>query len=280
MRYLAFASCVDLPVPDEDFGLILDECARRGIRTAAIPWTDDLDFSEFDAVVLKSCWDYSDHAEEFLVWAKAVSEATRLLNPYHAVEWNQHKSYLLQLQGAGLDIVPTMLVRAGSQVEPVSDAALDMWGDTIVKPAISAGSCGFTPLIGEGRPKVVAELERHSRTQDVLVQPFLRLTETQGERAIVVLGGEPTHVVRRKWRSNGQLSVSIERVTADDESVVEKVLRAIPWKLPYLRIDLLPDDEDRWLLSEVEAIEPKLYLDHVPWAVGKYVDAILEKSSA
>ena len=273
MRNIAFASCAELPVDDEDCNFILEECARRGVNAVVIPWTEMVDFALFDAVILKSCWDYSDHGDDFLNWAKTVSSVTKLLNPYQAVEWNQHKRYLLELQNAGLEIVPTILVEHGIPLSWDSLVALDAWSDAIIKPAVSAGSAGFTRVLPEGRRR---EIDVRSAVEDILVQPFLSLTESLGERAIVVLAGEPSHVLLRKWSSPTQLSVSVEPVSEEDRIIARKVSRFLPWFLPYLRIDLLPYDGDSWLISEVEAIEPKLYLERSSGAVSKYIDAILE----
>ena len=53
-------------------------------------------------------------------------------------------------------------------------------------------------------------------------------------------------------------------IDRDGEEVCLKALAALPFKDPilYVRIDLMRDDDGKWVLSEFEAIEPSLFFRH------------------
>ena len=96
-------------------------------------WDDAaVDWSRFEAVVLRSTWDYPPRLDAFLAWAAGVP---RLINPLDLVRWNTHKRYLLELEAAGIPIVPTRLAEPGGAWDAFHD-----WHEVVVKPAVSAGS--------------------------------------------------------------------------------------------------------------------------------------------
>ena len=59
-------------------------------------------------------WDYFDRPLEFLAWARGVAARTELVNPIEVLRWNAHKSYLVDLAGRGVPVVPTALVARGA----------------------------------------------------------------------------------------------------------------------------------------------------------------------
>jgi O-ureido-D-serine cyclo-ligase len=114
-----------------------------GLRFSVVDWDDAaVDWSAFDAAVLRSTWDYSQRLEEFLDWARRAAAATQLLNPLAVVRWNTDKHYLHELAQAGVATVPSAFI------EPGHDAAAGLRAflrehatvEFVVKPAIGAGS--------------------------------------------------------------------------------------------------------------------------------------------
>ena len=47
--------------------------------------------------------------------------------------------------------------------------------------------------------------------------------------------------------------------------------------LLYARIDLLRDDTGRWVLNELEVVEPSLFFRHAPAAAQKLASALLRR---
>lgn len=78
---------------------------RAGLRSETVVWDDpDVDWDAFDAVVVRSCWDYVPRRDEFLAWTRQVPT---LVNDADTIAWNTDKHYLRELETAGVPIVPT-----------------------------------------------------------------------------------------------------------------------------------------------------------------------------
>ena len=86
-------------------------CRRR---TPPAGTTRRVDWTRFDAALLRSTWDYVDRIDEFLAWCRSLRRRNApWLNPPDVVRWNTDKHYLAQLARAGVPVVPTRFVEAG-----------------------------------------------------------------------------------------------------------------------------------------------------------------------
>ena len=116
---------------DPDLPLARGALREAGLVVDLVRWDDEsVDWAAYDLAVVRSCWDYAWRLEEFLTWADSVP---RLRNPVEVLRWNTDKTYLRDLQGAGLPVVPTVWDPA--RAEDLPDA-----GEWVVKPSVSAGS--------------------------------------------------------------------------------------------------------------------------------------------
>ncbi|HEY8371592.1 MAG TPA: hypothetical protein VIL00_02505 [Pseudonocardiaceae bacterium] len=184
------ATCADLPTSDGDDDALPPALRAVGVDAAFAPWDDPgAGFAEADLVVLRATWDYTDRLSEFLAWCETVPN---LANPARVVRWNTDKSYLADLASAGLPVVPTEVVSPGA--EPSS------WPDdeVVVKPAVGAGSRGarrFRPEQRAAAEEHLAALHADGRT--ALVQPYQPAVDTEGETALVYLGGVFSHAFNK-----------------------------------------------------------------------------------
>jgi len=63
---------------------------------------------------LRSTWDYHERPAAFDVWLRRVaSTGIPLWNPLPLVSWNMRKTYLRDLEAAGLAVVPTVWALPG-----------------------------------------------------------------------------------------------------------------------------------------------------------------------
>ena len=58
---------------DEDMAPLTAALARAGVDAQVLAWDDDtVSWARFDAVLLRSPWDYTERLPEFLAWARRV----------------------------------------------------------------------------------------------------------------------------------------------------------------------------------------------------------------
>jgi len=284
---VAFATCADLPEGFED-----DHAAARLLGATYEIWNDpDVDWGRYDRVIVRSTWDYTLRAGEFVGWAARVGPE-RLRNQPALLEWNSDKTYLADLAGAGIPTVPTTFVLTG-------DSSPVLAGEVVVKPTVSAGGRDtgrFGPDHHDDARALLDGILASGRT--AMVQPYLGAVDTLGETAVVVLGGTVSHVLHKKavLRPDEVAPVDPSRgdfapaeVMFDDDLVTAGHADAAQLALAdevafelqrrfgpslYLRVDLVPGDDGDPVVMEIEAVEPCLYLDTTPGAAERFAAAV------
>ncbi|MEV0620402.1 hypothetical protein AB0I81_44270 [Nonomuraea sp. NPDC050404] len=254
---------------DDELDPVLAAWRAAGIEGRAERWDDPaVDWSAYDAVVVRSVWDYVPRRAEFLAWARGVESVTRLLNPAAVLELNTDKTYLRDL---GVPTVPTHW----------SSLGLPDWPEYVVKPAVSAGARDTTRTTDRAQATALAAaLEGAGRTP--MVQPYLDMVESEGETSLLYFNGRFSHAVRRTpMLAEGVTPDDIDRAQArtpapDQVDLAEKVLTAVPHDLLYARIDLVRLPDNTPVVIEVELTEPYLYLSHAPSAAANFATALHE----
>lgn len=274
---VGLVTCRVLPEPDPDQELMLGALREAGLDAMMLAWDgSEADPASFDLCVLRSCWDYHADADRFLRWIDRAASATTLLNPAPVVRANIHKRYLADIERAGLPIVPTAFIDCGIGAS-LGDVLRERgWDDVVVKPCVSAGSANTRRF----RPHEHAEGERflaslHS-TRDTMVQPYLPSVETGGERSVIWIDGSCTHVIEKQPRFDDQdESVSDAlAVTPEEAAMMQKALEIVGDGLLYARLDTMRGPRGERLVSELELIEPSLFLLQSPAALRAFVRGI------
>src|SRR5687768_16567943 len=136
---LAVATFIGAPDLNEDDLHLAERLRASGLSVSAAAWNDArIDWSQFEAVLIRSTWDYHTDYEAFLAWLAQLDRlGVRTINPSPLLRWNSDKRYLLDLPGLGVEIVPTQLVR-GSELIPALDALAQQ--EVVIKPAVSASA--------------------------------------------------------------------------------------------------------------------------------------------
>jgi glutathione synthase/RimK-type ligase-like ATP-grasp enzyme len=275
---VALATCDLFPQLAEGDPLLLAELRARGLAAEPAVWDDEtVDWSSYDLVIIRSTWDYPPRREQFVGWAHRLP---RVLNSADVIRWNTDKRYLAELPHA----VATGFLEPGDRFDPPDH-------EYVIKPAISAGSRDTARYhAGEA-----AEARRHAQEllgagRTVMIQPYLSAVDEHGETALMFFNGVYSHAIRKGqllrpgWLPSKDVFVS-EQIDVRDPSpaereVAEEILDALPWpraELLYARIDLIAGSDGRPRLIELELTEPSLFIDHVPAAAVRLVDAVLER---
>lgn len=276
---IGLATSGGYPGIDVDDEPLAEALRSLGSLVASAVWDDPrVDWSSFDAVVIRSTWDFHLNAEPFLTWISLVQRRTVLLNTESLVRWNIHKSYLLQLASLGIETVPTVLVER-DETRLIRAIAEDRgWKRCVVKPAISASShrtCAFDA----GDDAAESFAATIARECDVLVQPYIDDVDLGGERSYCVIDGAITHAVRRAPFNGGATGVDQPVIAARDCDValVRRAVAALPEMPVYARIDIVELAPHRPAIAEVELIEPNLFLSKHPAAGAVFARAVLAR---
>ncbi|MCL1634622.1 hypothetical protein M2650_08260 [Luteimonas sp. SX5] len=298
MTRIALATAIAATGLDDDMPSLLAACARAGLSAQALAWDDPtVSWHRFDAVLLRSPWDYTERLSEFLAWCERVDRVSRLLNPLPVLRWNTDKHYLAQLAARGVPVVPSVFVEPDMEPMPSLQAFLAGHpdaGEFVVKPAVSAGSRDTQRY---SRAQEFAAANHVGRLLDagrsVLLQPYLASVDRDGETALMHFDGEFSHAIRKgpllrpdqgATEALFAAEAIVPRTPGDDEKALARdVLAAMSQlltldaPLPYARVDLIRDADGAPRLLELELCEPSLFFDHAPGSADAFVKLLAER---
>jgi glutathione synthase/RimK-type ligase-like ATP-grasp enzyme len=287
---VALVTYAVLPELTTDDRWLLDALDSRGVRAVPTIWDDArVDWTAFSAVVIRSCWDYYLRHADFLAWvAQLEAAAVPLWNPAHVLRWNAEKTYLCELARRGVSVIPTRLVEPGEDVSLASVLDSQGWERAVVKPAISAAAHDTWLTSRASAATDDPRFRRMLATGRVLVQPFIDAVRDDGELSILFFGGEYSHAVR-KLPGTGDFRVQVEHggtavacepaadIIAQARAVLSAGLPGMAECL-YARVDGCVVD-GRFMLMELELIEPALFLSAHPAAPDRLASALLRRLS-
>lgn len=267
---------------------VLAALEERGFAAKPAVWNDSaIDWTTFDAVLIRSCWDYHTQPEAFRSWLQRCEDyGLAIYNPPDVIRWNIHKSYLRDLEAAGVPILPTAWVERDSDVRLVDLLRRNGWSDAVVKPAIGAKSVQAWRTSIETAGDQQAEFEALLRNQDILVQEFAPEIAV-GERSLVFFGGEFSHAsisrpadgdfrTHPNYGGTAESFIPSPRLIDQTHTVLKTAAEELGFdvtELPYARVDGIDRDET-FHLMELELIEPYLGLDRADGAFERFVDEI------
>ncbi len=255
--------------------------AALGWTVAEVPWRSGADWSRWDAVVVRSPWDYQDAPAAFFDVLAEIDRQTRLENPLAVMRWNVEKSYLRDLEAAGVSIVPTLW--ADALTPDLLADAVRQWGggEVVAKPQVSANADGTFRLADD--PAEWAEALSTLAERPSMVQPFLRSVVEEGEWSVFAFGGEVSHAILKTpaagdFRVQEEHGGRIQTVSPSDDllAITQAALAAVPWSEPllYARVDAVRLADGSLAIIELELIEPSLYFPYGPGSAERFAAAL------
>jgi glutathione synthase/RimK-type ligase-like ATP-grasp enzyme len=271
MKQIALVSYAACPQLTDDDRLLIPAFARRGVRAVPAIWDADINWSQFDRVVLRSCWDYHLRLSEFLSWIERLERLDiPLSNSARLVRWNADKNYLRELKARGVRIPPTFWIEAHQERDVATILRKLGWARAIAKPVVSASAHGLQQVFVD-RPTAIRG--------PVMIQPFLTEVPNHGEWSLVFIGGEYSHSVlkraapgefRVQWQYGG--TATSAEPHPDVLRAATKIIGSLQ-QADYARVDGIVCGDD-FVLMELELIEPVLFLG-LGRAADRFVEAIL-----
>jgi len=278
---IALATCAHHPgMCAGDDEALIEQLSPHAVRAQQARWDDpDVDWSAYDAVLIRTTWDYTQRVDEFLEWMRRAESQTRVFNPSAAAEKNLHKSYLRELGDAA---VPTLWCEPHEDpAKAIEAAAARGWDSVAIKPAVGAGAEDLVLAPLTERLPLCAHIKRIHGRCAAMIQPLIEGVRTRGELSIVLIDGEPTHAVR-KTPTGGDYRVQIEfggeyaPETPPPAALAAGRAAHALWDAPplYARIDLVEPEPDVYWIIEVELVEPELFFPWAPHAGAKLAEAL------
>ncbi len=266
---------------DLQFGALAPACASRGIKLVSVVWdAPQAPWTNFDAVVIGTTWDYMQRCDEFLAALDAIeADGVRLFNRAATVRWNLDKRYLAELTTRGAPTIPT-LYKDEAGAETIAQAFDELGADTlIIKPAVGGGAYRLA-RIERGAPLPPAE---ELPDGAALIQPFLPSVQDQGEVSYLFYDGVFSHAVHKLPKAGefrvqsifGARETTYEPGT-EEIARAKSVLDAVGEPLLYARVDMIAGPDGKPLLMELELAEPYHYPEQGP-DCGAYFAAALER---
>jgi glutathione synthase/RimK-type ligase-like ATP-grasp enzyme len=263
--YVHLLTCSEMPDLYEDDRVFRSVLECRGHRTTVGVWGTAADISPETVTVVRSCWDYWRDSGRFLDYLEGLPGP--VWNPPALIRWNSCKNhYLRELHREGVAIVPTNF-DGWTEGLPASD-------ELIIKSSISNAGLDVRRV-----NRAEFEAGKRGGWGLYLIQPFLPEI-VNGEFSVIYLGGSYSHCVH-KVPADGEFRVQhfyggryqrIEPSPALYEAAALAML-AVPHPTLYARLDFIPD-QGRYLLGEMELIEPLLHFDLCPEAAHRAVDVL------
>jgi glutathione synthase/RimK-type ligase-like ATP-grasp enzyme len=279
--------CAFLTLDERGDFVIDDECAIEpladlGWQVETLSWRQtDRPWDHFDAVVIRSTWDYWNDVPAFLETLARIDRQAPLANPLGLVHWNLAKTYLRDLEGKGVLVVPSLWLD-GFDPGSTRDWSRRLGSEElVVKPTVGANgedAYRFTPADPADRLQSIAG---RFRGRDCIVQPFLPGVLREGEYSLFYFSGRFSHAIlkvpaRGEFRSQEERGAAI-RAVEPGERLLQRGREAVDAVEPaplYARVDLVCDADGDFAIMELELIEPSLYLRTDPAAPGRFARAL------
>jgi glutathione synthase/RimK-type ligase-like ATP-grasp enzyme len=283
--HLAIATSSQLPGIYSDDVYFVSVLERLGIRVTTCIWNDPaVDWTRFDAVLIRTVWDYFQHYEAFLAWLDTLDHlGVPTINDSRLIRWNSEKRYLLDIEQQGVAIIPTRIARADTLHATLASMPVR---DVVIKPTVSGGAW-HTIRGTTGTAAFQQAFALLPNELDYLVQPFVPEIASNGEWSLLYFGGTYSHAVI-KHPAAGDYRVQEQHGGTAREAIpdpfiinaADKALAAVTalghHERAYVRVDGVVI-HGQFHIMELELIEPLLHLTIRPDAAERLAEHILDR---
>ncbi|MCA1557412.1 MAG: hypothetical protein LC731_02600, partial [Acidobacteria bacterium] len=278
----AFVTYAELPLLYDDDRLAADLLRSRGVEVEAVLWdAAEAGWEEFDAVVLRSCWEYHLRTEEFLNWIDLMDErAVRLWNPPAVVRENADKHYLKRLAAEGVRVAPTIWLEKGDDFHLASIMEQQGWSRAVIKPVVSMSAYRTWVTNPSRAAPDESEVREMLCKSGVMIQRFVPEVQTRGEWSFVFFMKEYSHAALKlpkpgDFRVQQDFGGRIADIDPPQQLIEQahKIVGSVKEPLLYARVDAVEADGEL-ILMELELIDPVLFFGHDEGAAHRFADAI------
>jgi len=256
----------------------------KGLKVTRTHWDDEsFAWESGQFALFRATWDYFHRFTEFHAWLNKCSQKIHFINPYPVIQWNVDKQYLADLKIKGINIPCTIFLAKGSQIT-LEQALVDtQWERVILKPAIGGAARHTYQLDNNQLEKYEPVFQQLIAGESMLLQEFQRNILTNGEVSHMIFGGKYSHAVLKKTKA-GDFRVQDDfggtvhpyYASTQEREFVEQVITQCPHKPVYARVDVMWDNHNNLCVSELELIEPELWLRKEEKSAQSFAQAVIE----
>jgi len=247
--------------------------------------------NNFEALFIRSTWDYHLKPREFMEWLKKTEKITTIYNSPDIIRWNCKKTYLNELEQNGVPIIPTLFVEnifdnaEINKIIPIIESK--NYTEIVIKPSISASAYNTKKLESKNLRAAIAKLRTNLQTTNIvdkiahsfMIQPYIPSVTTIGEFSHIFINNKFSFAIMKQTApgdfrvQNGNRELMIP--TPEQLEFSEKVMKGLGKNVLYARVDFL-EHEGKYLLMELELIEPYLFLTYSPKGIEEFAKAIYQ----
>lgn len=255
---------------------------KQGMKVTKKDWADKkFDWTTTKYAIFRTTWDYFERFNEFFTWLEKTKNKTIFINSTEIINWNIDKHYLKDLQNNGINIAPTQFIEKGDHTRLINLFNKTNYKEAVIKPAISGAARHTYRISRSNCSKYEKIFQKLIKKECMLFQEFLSNITTEGEISLIIIGGKYTHAVR-KIAKKGDFRVQddhggrVKEYYPNEEEIAfaEKCLQLNPYSPVYARVDIINDNNNNLSLSELELIEPELWLRNYPKAAKNLAEEI------
>lgn len=281
--------CTDGWAIDADLGF--GPMKELGWEVEAVPWRSAAsNWNDYEAVYVGAPWDYPQDPERFLSVLELIDRSDAVLvNDLSLIRWSLPKTYLRDLESRGAEIVPSWWLE-NLDLEKI-DAAFVHWQTELIimKPVISTNATDTYLLTRAELAARAAMLSAVYENRPFVVQPFISSIVEEGEFSMFYFNNEFSHAIR-KTPKRGDFRVQEEYgaqiVAVQPEALLQNAadgVMALVEPVPaYARADFVRARDGRFLVMELELVEPSMYLrmdDDAPRRFAEAFDRYVAKAA-
>lgn len=248
---------------------------KRNIGVNIIDYNENVDFNKYDLVIIRSVWGFYREKEKFINLVKSLSG--KVFNDESIIVNNLDKEIQYKiLEKNNIETIPTVFTNDLSNLKDIWNNNFKEYNKLVIKPTISeSGNDTFC-------------IDKNFKIPNIktrwMVEPFIE-SVNDGEISVILFNGKVMYGVRRY---SGifcpyQKAKYIDLLELDNTliSTCNKVSKIKEYSNHlYMRIDFV-FEFDKYLLMEVELIDPLLFMECVPKKLkiyDKFIESVLEKT--
>ena len=243
-------------------------------------WNDgSVHWHEYDAVIIRSTWDYHFHPDKFRVLLDVLEAANvRVFNSLDVVRWNMNKRYLLELQSKGVIIPRAYFAERGDELDIARIRSVIGMSEVVAKPEVSASAWNTRRYsLDSFNKRDEEELRQLLRTTNLVIQEFLPEVLSEGEWSMMFFGDQFSHAVRKfpapkDFRVQEEFGGTYRHEPDPPAALISQAKAAVAackGELLYARVDGIMRSET-FIVMEAELLEPALFFEVDPAAPGRF----------